>query len=82
MPERIRHCFEQGRFVCNIKGNKFSAVALDEAHEMLVNKDIKTTVVRPSPEYLNKMMYYYPVRAQSFEVLKDQLFPESCDRNY
>lgn len=27
------------------------AVALDETHEMLVNKDIKTSVVRPSKEY-------------------------------
>ena len=75
MPEHIRHCFQQGGFVCNIKGNKFCAVALDEAHEMLVNKDIKTTVVRPSQEYLNRIMYYYPIRAKACKVLNDQLFP-------
>ncbi len=33
MPEHIRHCFQQGGFVCKIKGNRFCAVALDEAHE-------------------------------------------------
>ncbi len=75
MPEHIRHCFQQGGFVCNFKGNTFCAVALDEAHEMLVNKDIKTTVVRPSQEYLNRIMYYYPIRAKACNVLKDQLFP-------
>ena len=26
---------------------------------MCVNKDIKATVVRPSKEYLDKIMYYY-----------------------
>ena len=41
------------------------AVALDEAHEMLVNKDIKTYVVRPSKGYLNKIMYYYCVKSKN-----------------
>ena len=50
LPENIRHCLEKGGFVCNIRGTKMHAVALDEAHQMLVNKDIKTSVVRPSKE--------------------------------
>ena len=29
--------------MCNIRGTKMHAVALDEAHEMLVSKDIKTS---------------------------------------
>ena len=53
MPERIKNCLG---FVCHIRGTKMCAVALDEAHEMLINKDIKTTVVRPSKNYLNKLM--------------------------
>ncbi len=53
------------------------AVALDEAHEMLVNKDIKTSVVRPSREYLNRIMYYYPVRAKVGKQLKEQISPPS-----
>ena len=36
--------------MCNIRGTKIHAVALDEAHEMLVNKYIETSVVRPSSE--------------------------------
>lgn len=73
LPEEIRHCFVMGEFVCNISGGKMHAVALDEAHEMLVNKDIKTSVVRPSKEYLNRIMYYYPIRSKLCKKLKEQL---------
>ena len=77
LPENIRSCFEKGGYVCNIGGTKMHAVALDEAHEMLVNKDIKTTVVRSSKEYLNKIMYYYPIRAKRCKQLKEQISPPS-----
>ena len=73
LPDVVKDCFSKGGFVCNIRGTKMHAVALDEAHEMLVNKDIKTYVVRPSKEYLNKIMYYYPVRSMVCKQLKDQL---------
>ena len=63
--------------MCNIRGTKMHAVALDEAHEMLVNKDIKTSVVRPSREYLNRVMYYYPIRAKCCKQLKEQVSPPS-----
>ena len=33
----------EGGFVSNIKGKMMHAVDLDEAHEMLINKDIKTS---------------------------------------
>ena len=75
LPEHIKQCFEKGGFVCNIRGTRMHAVALDEAHEMLVNKDIKTSVVRPSKEYLNKIMYYYPIRAKVCQTLKEQIYP-------
>ena len=73
LPDVVKDCFSKGGFVCNIRGTEMHAVALDEAHEMLVNKDIKTYVVRPSKEYLNKIMYYYPVRSMVCKQLKDQL---------
>ena len=43
----------------------------------IVNKDIKTSVVRPSREYLNRIMYYYPVRAKVCKQLKEQISPPS-----
>ena len=48
LPEDVKKCLEKGVFVCNIKGKMMHAVGLDEAHEILINKDIKTSVVRPS----------------------------------
>ena len=53
LPNVVKECFVSGGFVCNIRGTKMHVVALDEAHEMLFNKDIKTYVVRPAKEYLN-----------------------------
>lgn len=51
MPQEIIDHFESGSFVCSVTGNHCHSVALDEAHEMLVNKDLKMTVVRPNKEY-------------------------------
>ena len=75
LPERIKECFISGGFVCIIRGKQMHAVALDEAHEMLVNKDIKTSVVRPSKEYLDKIMYYFPVRSVLCKQLVQQISP-------
>ena len=77
LPESIKQCFAKGGFVCNIKGTKMHAVALDKAHEMLVNKDIKTSVVRPSKEYLDKIMYYFHVRSKVCKQLLEQISPPS-----
>ena len=43
---------ESGSLVCSITGNPVCCVAFDEAHEMLVNKGLKTTVVRKTKEYV------------------------------
>ena len=75
LPDYVRQCLEQSGFVCMIKGNEMHAVALDEAHETLINKHIKTSVVRPSKEYLDRNMYYYPVRAKTCDALKEQVSP-------
>ena len=61
---------ESGAFVCSITGRHMRSVALDEAHEMLVDKDLKTTIVRPSKEYLDHMLYYYPLQSLVLSVVK------------
>lgn len=74
MPEEVISCFENGSFVCNVTGSSVHSVALDEGHEMLVNKDLKTTIIRPTKEYVDRVVHYFPVRAQAMKALKSQVF--------
>ena len=74
MPESIQHFFRDGAFVCSILGSPMHSVALDEAHEMLINKGIKTAVVRPTKAYLDRIQYFFPVRCQAIKQLKEQVF--------
>ena len=73
MPSEVISFFESGSFVCNVTGGHMHSVALDEAHEMLVNKDLKTTIVRPTKEYLDRMLYYYPVRSMIQKAVKREV---------
>ena len=43
---------------------------LDEAHGMLVNKDLKTTVVR---EYLDRIFWYYLTRSHTIKNLRKEV---------
>ena len=43
---------KQGGFVVSISGREGHSVAIDEAHKMLINKNIKEAVVKPSEDYM------------------------------
>ena len=73
MPKRVLEFLEKGSFVCSITGSAMHSVALDEAHEMLVNKDLKTAVVRPTKEYVDRVLYYFSTRTHALRCLKQQL---------
>ena len=47
--------FKQGGFVVSIGERPWHSVGIDESHEMLINKDCKTSVVRPLPDYINRI---------------------------
>ena len=53
-PKEIVCCFETGGFTVSMNGQGMNNIALDEAHEMAINKDMKMAVVQPSTEYLQK----------------------------
>jgi len=40
------------------------------------NKAYKMSVVRPSPDYVNRIAHYLPYRTTALESLNHQLFPE------
>ena len=65
MAAPIIAMFQQGPFVVSICGRPWHFVVIDESHEMLVSKDRKTTIVRPLPDYINRIACYLPYRTKS-----------------
>ena len=65
-----------GAFVVSISGRAWHSVAIDEAHEMLSNKQCKTSICRPTPDYINCIAQYIPYRTKLLENIRHQLFPE------
>ena len=43
LPQSVLLMFEQGAFVVNIRGRSWHSVGLDEAHEMLINRQCKSS---------------------------------------
>ena len=62
-------------FIVSISGHKWQKVAFYEAHEMSINKDLKSAVVRPSQAYLQKTSFFNSIEA--YQNLTHELFPEN-----
>ncbi len=77
LPQYTLDSLQQGCFTVSLRGRSGHSVAIDEAHEMAINKDIKTSIVRPSPEYISRVVNYLPHRAKILQNLETQLFPEN-----
>ena len=75
-PNEVIRTFQEGGFVASLSGRPWHSVALDEAHEMKINKECKTSIVHPSKDYIQRVASYIPYRAKCLENLKGQLFPE------
>ena len=81
MPTELLECFQNGGFAVSISGHAFHSVGLDESHEMLINKHVKQTVIRPSKEYISRIARYIPSRVKCIEHLKKQLFSDRHSQN-
>ena len=70
-------------FICwffSSYGNAWHS-GIDEAHEMLINRECKSSIVRPHPEYINRLARYIPYRTKALENLRQQLFPEPANNH-
>ena len=75
MPAPIMAMFRQGAFVVSVSGRPWHSIAIDESHEMLINKDCKTSIIHPLPDYINRIAQHMPYRSKPIKNLPNELFP-------
>ena len=73
LPAHILEDLKQGGFSVSITGRPWHSVGLDEAHEMLINKDCKQLVVHPTKEFVNRQSLYFAFRSAVLHNTKRQL---------
>lgn len=61
-PQGIFEKLQQGAFAVSITGRKTQCVALDEAQEMLINKEVKMAMNANDMEGLSRLVHYLPYR--------------------
>ena len=78
MPSCFLHHLKKGSFSIRLSPTEWHGIALDECHEIKINKDAKLAVIHPSKykmEFLSNYMYM-SFRSSCVENLKKQIFPE------
>lgn len=76
LPEPIWVHLQNGGFSIQLTPSEWHSVALDECHEMKVNKDAKLAVIRPSESKMAHLSNYLPFRSACINNLIRELFPE------
>ena len=47
---------------------------------MCINKDCKTSIMRPTPNYISRAANYIPLCTKYLQNLRNQIFPEENDK--
>ena len=81
MPQSILQHLQAGGFSVRLSASEWHAVALDECHEMRINRDAKLAVIRPNPQRMEHLSNYLSFRAACANNLSAQLFPERATQS-
>lgn len=73
LPDYILQHFRNGAFVSSIRGVNFSPVGLDEADEMLINKDCKMALSRSLPTNMDNISGTLEFQAKLLNNSQSQL---------
>ena len=76
LPTQISEQFKAGAFSGSITTLNVHCEALDELHEMKINKEAKRMVVRPTEDNVSRISSSLPFRAKMMENFISQVFPE------
>ena len=79
IPTTILSHLQQGEFTVNILGRACHSIAVDEAHEIGINRECKEFITRPSAEYINNTAQFLSIRASAITNLEAQAFADSKD---
>lgn len=71
------NALNQGGFSISFRGRYAHNVAIDEAHEMAINKDCKEAITKPSGDYIKCVATFLPVSSKSLKNLDAKFFPWS-----
>lgn len=82
MPPPVRAMFKHGAFVISITDKQWHSFAIDEACEMCINRDCKTAMVRPLPDYIQRIATYMPCRSKAVKNLMQQVLPSPRKEHY
>ena len=68
----LKH-FEEG---VRLRAFEWNGIAIDECHEMKINKDAKMAVVHPSKSNMDFISNYLSFRSEILRNLEVEIFPE------
>jgi len=76
MPKAVLAHLQNGGFCASITDRSMHCEALDEVHEVKINKEAKGMVVRPTDDNMHRLSNSLPFMARMAATFTKQLFPE------
>ena len=75
-PKFVLKHFEEGCFSVRLRAFEWNGIAIDECHEMKINKEAKMAVVHPSKSKMDFISNYLSFCLEILRNLEVEIFPE------